>query len=277
MQLSIKQKALEKEHRCQPRRTLFAPLLVHLPVFMLATTTIRDACIRSQTFKTHILQSTMGRNQQTPPPSSTGEASQQLIPNMPELTAEQAETAMHLLKMSNETVWASDSALLIQPDPSYTLPMLVGLTLLFNTELSAAVRANFISARSEGQVQPASPVPPTAAAGARSPLIKGTPSAARRNLSTSLPPLNPVRSGATEPKRPSGKISAAAAPSPHATPQPAKETSADSSNTLKAADSKFTPALRLLSVAMIIVACNAPMVSLTPSLPTSEDARIRGL
>lgn len=203
---------------------------------MLATTAIRDACIRATAFKTHIFQSTFASNQSQTHQAPNGE----LIPGMADLTENQVENAKLLLQLSNETL-LSDNALLIHADPSYGLPMLVGLTLLFNTELSASIRAQFIKARAQS-ASPASPVPPSVATNAVT-----RSSGASRNVSTQFKKTaRPLK-----------------VDSPHRrNHQQTVPTNAetDTPDALQVADSKFTPALRLLSIGMIVVATQAPMV-----------------
>lgn len=200
---------------------------------MLATASIRDVCIRASSFKSYIIESTMGLGQPSPSTSSPS-----AIPGMDALTsAQESENAKSLLQISNETFLGSDQALLVNADPSLFLPAAVGLSLLFNTELSAFIRGKFLAAREKAQTGggAASPVPPAAIKQAQQ--QQQQQSKGKRGLSSTSTSL----------------AKASAAPS-------------EGQSALRAADSKFTPALRLLSVAMIIVASQAPIVCRFPSL-----------
>lgn len=99
--------SLAWKHSATPILTLIVPPLLHVPIFILTTLTLRDGCTRALTF----LGSTL--------PATT-------------------PSLQHLLDLSATPLWWCPSMIL--PDPTAILPLMVGLAAMMNVELSARYR-----------------------------------------------------------------------------------------------------------------------------------------
>lgn len=128
-----------------------------------------------------------------------------------------------------------DTLSLIEPDPNLILPIAVGVALSLNVELSASVRAAFVAAKQAQAASDAAESPPD---------VKTSPQARGK------------RTYATQPSKDAA---------------PSREIA---STALAKSSSIITNVLRVLSVAMIMVAVQNPVVRLPSHLATtlSENA-----
>lgn len=110
--------SLARQFHCSPRLTLILPPLIHIPIFITATLTLRDACTRS--LSSLPLSSSSLSSLQTP--------FQSLSPS--------ALSHLHELA-STPFLWCPS---LVLPDPTMFLPLGVGIAALLNVELSAKHR-----------------------------------------------------------------------------------------------------------------------------------------
>ncbi|GAA5913535.1 membrane insertase COX18 [Sporobolomyces salmoneus] len=108
---------LARQFRCSPRLTLLLPPLVHIPIFITATLTLRDACSRAAASL----------------PLSTSDLSSSFSDSYLSPSALQ-----HLHDLASTSVLWCPS--LVLPDPTMFLPLGVGIVSLLNVELSAKNR-----------------------------------------------------------------------------------------------------------------------------------------
>ncbi|GAA5966507.1 hypothetical protein JCM3765_007593 [Sporobolomyces pararoseus] len=110
--------SLAKEFNCSPRLTLILPPLIHIPIFITATLTLRDACTRAL--------STLSLTSTDLPIEESSYLTQTGLNHLQELS-------------STSFLWCPS---LILPDPTMFLPLGVGIISLLNVELSAKNRLN---------------------------------------------------------------------------------------------------------------------------------------
>jgi len=221
LQAKVKQKDLFKQYKCSPRLTLLLPFSVYLPVFLCATLSIREACARAALFKAHVIQAAMGNSTAT-----------NVLPGMEEIdTTEKVAIASRLLHLANERL--TESMTLIESDPNLILPIAVGVALTLNIELSASIRAAFAATKNQPEVQ--------------------RTSAASKSLSI---PIELKMTQSLEP--PKGTLRRRFHSSRAENNQlPEKELAI---STIAKSSNLITNALRVLSVGMIMIAVQAPVV-----------------
>lgn len=136
LQLANAQSALVKKHNCHPLATALAPPLIHIPIFLLLSLTIRQASALA-----------------TPPPLDLSAALDAPVP-----TSEYAAFA------SEHVLWLTS---LVDPDPQLVIPFTIGLMAFANVEVTQTWRKEVsgmtapASAESSGSTttkqQPAAP------------------------------------------------------------------------------------------------------------------------
>ena len=241
--------SLAKKFRCSPRLTLILPPLVHIPIFITATLTLRDACTRAA--------------------ASLGLSPTQLVPDDPASPLSYLSTTAleHLHELASTSfLWCPS---LVLPDPTMLLPLAVGVVSLLNVELSAKNRLRQTEVDQDQLEGNAAPV----VEGAR--VASGSVSASEKRRIVARKAREGehvrVRGYATVPRR-------TATPSPPP-PRSANNVAASDSTTVVAGGTKpntariVTNVLRFASVAFIPVAGLAPSVRSLFSLP-SQRARL---
>ncbi|GAA5826415.1 hypothetical protein JCM3770_004697 [Rhodotorula araucariae] len=194
--------ALARKYRCSPRLTLILPPLTHVPIFVLATLVLRDACARAIAALGVAPSSLSALLDASPASALTSSA----LAHLHELA-------------STPFLWCPS---LVLPDPTMALPLAVGLAALLNVEVTARTR-RAQSAAAEAVARPGdavlpgpssgagpAPVPVVSASERRRVLARrardGSPHARVRGLTT-LPvrPPAPAKDGADLPRKPSNE------------------------------------------------------------------------
>ncbi|GAA6025553.1 hypothetical protein JCM11491_000053 [Sporobolomyces phaffii] len=130
--------ALATEFKCSPRVTLVLPPVVHIPIFVLATLTLRDACTRSVA-------------------TLAVDPSSDLLAASSSWLSPTALEHLHALA-STPVLWCPS---LVLPDPTMLLPLAVGVASLLNVEVSARNRLHQTEAAQQTLDHPATPTTTT--------------------------------------------------------------------------------------------------------------------
>ncbi|BGP41634.1 Cytochrome c oxidase assembly protein cox18, mitochondrial [Rhodotorula kratochvilovae] len=194
--------ALARKHRCSPRLTLILPPLTHVPIFILATLVLRDACSRAIA-ALGIAPSSLSSLLDVSPASVLS-----------------ADALAHLHELAaTPFLWCPS---LVLPDPTMYLPLAVGLAALLNVEVTAKTRrarsaaAEIVDRPGEAVLPgpssppgagPGAPPPPPVSASERRRVLArrardGSPHARVRGLATQA---QAAKEGADLPRKPSNE------------------------------------------------------------------------
>ena len=217
VQTRAKRSELMKKYRCRPFLTIALPLAVNIPFFACTTLAIREACQRAID---HV---------------------HTAAPVLPANTIITPDQIPYLQALSSESfLWCPT---LVDIDPYWALPMVVGALMMSNVEFTSAARQ--------------------ALAALQAPATPATPS------TPELYPAMPTKRATTSsPQEPSSKKArfAAQARSNSIKPQKDATPTVSSDRRLKGVDTvrdrTITNALRGLSLGIIMIGLQAPAVSL---------------
>ncbi|KAJ9109557.1 hypothetical protein QFC20_003303 [Naganishia adeliensis] len=113
-QLADAQSALVKKHKCHPLATALAPPLIHLPIFLLLSLTIRQAAALA-----------------TPPPIDLSSSLDEAVP-----------TSAYAAFANEHVGWLTS---LVEPDPGLVIPFGIGLMAFANVEVMQSWRKDVSS------------------------------------------------------------------------------------------------------------------------------------